>query len=130
MISHFLFLASYVLIASAADETLRAYGGKNHVWTLAELNGAPFQATATLTFPQAGVIAGNGPCNLYHGTLTVPYPWFETGPIASTRRACPDLKAEAAFFQALEAASLSEITGDTLILSDDNGVLLVFKSDG
>lgn len=110
------------------DETLRAYGGADRVWTLKELGGAQFPATATLTFPKQGEIAGQGPCNRYFGAMDVPYPWFDAGPIGSTRMACPDMAAETAFLTALESATLSEVAGDTLILSNTDGLEMVFKA--
>jgi heat shock protein HslJ len=116
------------LAACFGDETVRAYGAADKVWQLTELNGAPATAKTTLTFPEAGRIAGDAPCNSYFSAMEVPYPWFDAGPIGATKRACPELAAERAYFEALEKASLSEVLGDTLILSDDNGVLLVFKS--
>ncbi len=116
------------LTACRADETVRAYGGADQVWTLKELNGATFPTTATLTFPKAGEIAGQGPCNRYFGAMKSPYPWFDAGPIGSTRMACPNLAAETAFLSALEAATVSEVAGDTLILSNTDGLEMVFKS--
>ncbi|KEJ91010.1 META domain-containing protein [Sulfitobacter donghicola] len=121
-----LILAS--LSACRADESVRAYGGADQVWTLKELNGASFPATATLTFPKAGEIAGQGPCNRYFGALSAPYPWFKAGPIGSTRMACPNLPAETAFLKALEAATISEVAGDTLVLSNTDGLEMVFKA--
>lgn len=122
-------LLSIPLAACDSDETLHAYGAADKEWRLVELQDAPFDATATLTFPERGKLAGQGPCNSFSTTNNVPYPWFDAGPIAATRRACPDLAAESAFFTLLEAATLSEVLGDTLTLSDDSGVLLVFRSD-
>lgn len=116
------------LAACRADETVRAYGGADRVWTLKLLNGANFPARATLTFPKAGEIAGEGPCNRYFGAMKVPYPWFEAGPIGSTRMACPEMAAETAFLAALEAATLSEVAGDTLMLSNTDGLEMVFKA--
>lgn len=116
------------LTACRADETVRAYGGGDHTWTLKLLNDAAFPAKATLTFPKTGEIAGQGPCNRYFGAMNVPYPWFDTGPIGSTRMACPDLAAETVFLKALEDATLSEVLGDTLILSNTEGLQMVFKA--
>jgi heat shock protein HslJ len=125
----FLILAALSALPQCqGDETVRAYGGGDKTWRLVELNGAPFDGRATLTFPEAGQIAGEAPCNAYSATMTVPYPWFDAGPIAVTRRACPDLAAEATFLKALEGASISDVLGDTLILSDDAGPTLVFKA--
>jgi len=128
MFSHLLYAMAFVMLASETDQTVRAYAGPDSRWTLVEMQGAPFTATATMQFPQAGVITGMAPCNSYRAALTVPYPWFNSGPIAATRRACPDLAAEAAFFKALEAATLAEVRGDILILSDETDVLLIFKA--
>jgi heat shock protein HslJ len=128
MFSHLLFAAAFVTLAADRDQTVRAYQKPQTLWILTELQGAPFDAHAEMQFPQAGVITGKAPCNNYRAALTLPYPWFASGPIAATRRACPDLAAETAFFNALEAATLSEVTEDTLTLSDENTVLLVFKA--
>lgn len=128
MFAHLLYAMAFIMLASETDQTVRAYAGADSVWTLVELRGAPFTATATMEFPQAAVITGIAPCNSYRAALTVPYPWFNSGPIAATRRACPDLQSEAAFFKALEAATLSEVRDDTLILSDEDNVLLIFKA--
>lgn len=89
------------------DETLRRYGAADREWVLITLNGADFPATATIGFPARSQIAGQGPCNSYTSTNTTPYPWIEIGPIAATRRACPQLQAEAAFFDALRAARIA-----------------------
>lgn len=111
-----------------SDETVGAYGAADRVWTLTEIDGAPFSQHATLTFREDGKIAGKAPCNSYSGAMSAPYPWFETGPIAVTRMACPDLEAETAFFAALGEMTLSEVSGDTLVLSTENGREMVFKS--
>lgn len=116
------------LVACRANETVRAYGGADRVWTLKLLNGANFPARATLTFPKEGEIAGQGPCNRYFGAMKAPYPWFEAGRIGSTRMACPEMAAETAFLSALATATLSEIAGDTLILSNVDGLEMVFKA--
>ncbi|WP_299025300.1 META domain-containing protein [uncultured Sulfitobacter sp.] len=120
-------LAALALSACRADETVRAYGGADRIWTLKELGGAVFPATATLRFPKEGEISGQGPCNRYFGAMTAPYPWFDAGPIGSTRIACPEMAAETAFLRALEAATLSEVAGDVLILSNTEGLQMVFK---
>jgi heat shock protein HslJ len=58
--------------------------------------------------------------------MAAPYPWFEAGDIAVTRRACPDLAAETAFFDALADMTLAEVAGDALILSTPDGREMVF----
>ena len=120
--------ATLLLLATACsgDETVRAYGAADRVWTLASLDGQPFAATATLTFPEPGQIAGQAPCNRYSGAMKAPYPWFDAGPLAATRMACPDLQAETAFFAALDAMTQAEVLDDTLVLSTDDGREMVF----
>lgn len=124
------FLALIALIACRQDETLTAYGAADKVWRLVEVNNQPYTAQVTLTFPEPGKLAGKAPCNNYFGAQTVPYPWFKAQDIGATKRSCPELAEEATYFEFLRAASLSEVLGDTLILSNDTGLSLVFKADG
>jgi len=114
--------------ACQADETVRGYGGADKTWMLSELDGRPFPAKATLIFPEAGRIAGEAPCNAYSAEMSVPYPWFEAGPIMTTRRACPDLAAETRFLEALAAMTLSEVLENTLVLSTPDGREMVFTA--
>ncbi len=120
--------AIFGIDACQGDETARAYGAGDREWTLIEVNEVAFDARATLRFPAAGKIAGDGPCNSYVATMTVPYPWFDAGLIASTRLACPALDAEVAFLAALGQATLIEVGGDTLILSNPDGLKMVFTA--
>ena len=110
------------------DETVAGYGGVDQIWQLTEIDGAAFGATATVTFPEPGKIAGKAPCNSYTGKMDTPYPWFETGALAATRMACPDLEAETAFLTALGEMSQSEVSGDTMILTNETGREMVFKA--
>lgn len=119
-----------LLAACRGDETVAAYGGAGTVWVLQELDGSGFGSRATLTFPEAGQIKGNAPCNSYSGAMTVPYPWFETGPLAVTERACPEMAAETAFLAALQSMALSEVSGPLLVLSNEAGREMVFTAGG
>ncbi|WP_318527815.1 META domain-containing protein [Defluviimonas sp. WL0050] len=120
-----------LLLATACqgNETVAAYGAGNGSWQLTEIDGVPFPARATLSFPEPGRIAGEAPCNIYSGRMDAPYPWFEAKDLAVTRRACPDLAEETTFFEGLSAMTLSEISGDTLILSTPDGREMVFTKD-
>ncbi|PWE32535.1 META domain-containing protein [Maritimibacter sp. 55A14] len=109
------------------DETVSGYAGTDQGWILAEIDGTAFPARATLHFPEEGRIAGEAPCNSYSGTQAVPYPWFEASAIAATKRACPALDAEAAYFEALGEMTLAEVSGRLLILSNDEGRMMVFR---
>jgi heat shock protein HslJ len=127
MPSHLILALILGLTILQPDETLRSYGGGAHEWHLITLNGTEFDGTATLTFPTRNRIAGQAPCNRYNSRNAAPYPWIEIEEIAATRRACPDLQAETAYFAALKAVNVAVIDGDTLTLSDEEHPLLVFK---
>lgn len=125
-------LLSLLLSACFADETVSRYGG-DRLWTLTELDGKPFTARTTIRFGEDGKVSGQAPCNRYFGTQTAPYPWLELGPIGATKMACPDLAEEAAYFDALAAITLVEVSGDVMILSNEDGRKMVFtalQSDG
>ena len=110
------------------DESVAAYGAADQTWVLQEIDGQPFEASAMLRFPKEGKIAGNAPCNSYSGTLNAPYPWFEIMDLTATRAACAGLEAEGFYFAALIAMTQSEVSGDLLILRNDDGHEMVFKA--
>lgn len=116
--------------ACAGDETISGYADPGAIYVLAEIDGAPFPARATIAFPDEGRAAGDGPCNRWSAAQTAPYPWFGLGPVAATRRACPDLAAEGAFFEALGAMTLAEVQGPVLILSNEAGREMAFRAAG
>ncbi len=118
-----------LILGYCTDETLTGYGAEGKIFVLQSINGAPFTARATITFPEEGRISGQAPCNSYSATQDVPYPWFKTGPILSTKRACPDLAAETQFFQTLEKMTLSEVSNQFLILSTAEGDKMEFKAE-
>ncbi|WP_380054712.1 META domain-containing protein [Falsihalocynthiibacter sp. SS001] len=111
------------------DETLTGYGAADVTWSLESLNGTEFPATATLTFPNEGEISGKAPCNGFGGEQSAPYPWFKAENIISTQLACADIEAENTFFSALNSMSISEVAGDTLILSNEDGQEMVFRAN-
>ena len=115
------------LTLGCGDETISGYADRTAVYNLIELGGAPFTATATIAFPEPGRAAGEGPCNTWFASQSAPYPWIEFGPIGATRRACPELEAEARFFEALSQVSLAEVLGPVLILTTEAGEELVFE---
>jgi heat shock protein HslJ len=124
-----LFLSAAVLLAGyLQDETLSGFAQRDAVYVLEEIDGAPPPGQATIRFPATGAVTGEGPCNRYSAAQTAPYPWFAIGPIAATRRACPDLAFEAVFFEALTEMSLADALGPVLILSNDAGREMVFRA--
>ena len=122
-------LIALVALTACKDETISGYSTEGATWVLNSIDGVPFTASATISFPEAGKIVGQAPCNRYFGEQTVPYPWFSAQKIGNTKRACPDLPAETEFFNALKDMTLSESVEGTLILSNDTGREMVFKAE-
>lgn len=120
-----LLTALLILPACFQDETVAGYAGG--LWQLTERDGIPVTAAITLDLSDPGQISGTAPCNRYSATQTAPYPWVEIGPIATTRRACPDLQAEQAYLALLSRMTLAEVSGPVLILSNDMGETLSFR---
>ncbi len=116
------------LLNCRGDQTVANYGGSDTKWQLISIDGKPFTARATLQFGEAGAISGEAPCNTYFATQTAPYPWFSIENVGSTRRACPELDQEVAYFAALTEMTLSEVAGKTLILSNDAGRELLYNA--
>ena len=112
-----------------ADETVSGYADPAASYRLVEIEGQAFAARATITFPEEGRVAGEAPCNRWSAVQAVPYPWFELGPIAATKRACSALEDEGRFFAMLSAMTLAEVQGPVLILSDDDGREMVFEAE-
>ncbi len=115
-------------LAGCRDESVAGYGALGTDWRLIEIDRKPVTAPVTLRFSDKGAITGEAPCNSYFGTQTAPYPWFSLKDVAATRRACPALDQETAYLQALTSMTLSEVAGDTLILSNEAGREMVFKA--
>ena len=116
-----------LLTLGCGDETISGYADRSAVYSLIEIDGAPFNATATISFTEPGRAAGEGPCNTWFASQSAPYPWIELGPIGATRRACPELEAEARYFEALSNVSQAEVLGPILILTTEDGAELVFE---
>lgn len=121
-------LAAGLTLMGCADETLSGYGADGRVFSLTSMNGAAFAASATIGFTQAHRIEGQGPCNYYFGAQTAPYPWFSLDGVGATEMACSELAIETQFFEALQRMTISEIAGDTLILSNEAGEQMVFAA--
>lgn len=117
-----------LLGACLKDESISGYAVPEAVYVLQDLDGAAFGSAATLQFPAKGQATGKGPCNGFRATQTLPYPWIEIRDVVATKRACPDLAAETAYFAALQEMSLAEVLGPVLILTNDTGREMVFRA--
>ena len=112
----------------AGDETISGYVDPETQWQLRQMDDHPQVTQATVQFPKKGQVVGSGPCNTFSARQTAPYPWIDISVLASTRRACPQLADEQKYFSTLGAMTLAEVSGDILILSNDEGQTLVFQA--
>ncbi len=119
--------AASLLLAACGDETVTGFADTT-LFVLSTIDGRAFEASATLDIATSGQISGTGPCNSYRATQSAPYPWVDIGPIAATRRACPDLDTEQQFFETLSQMTNVEVLGDVLILRNDAGAEMVFEA--
>lgn len=120
-------ITALALLATCTDESLTGYGTGRYI--LHEIDGTAYSAKAVLELGEDGAISGEAPCNLFSGALQSPYPWFEVGPLAVTRRACPQMREEQVFFASLEEMTLAEVSEGVLILSNEAGREMVFHRE-
>jgi heat shock protein HslJ len=117
-----------LVFLGCSDETISGYADPAAIYRLEELNGVAVASEAAVRFPEEGRVEGVAPCNSWSATQTAPYPWIELGPIAATRRACPELDFENHFFDQLSSVTLAEVSGPVLVLTGD-GVEMVFRAE-
>jgi heat shock protein HslJ len=80
-------------------------------WQLEDLNGvAADHGQATLTFPEAGKVAGNGSCNRFFGSAEINGDVIKLSALGSTRMACPEavMNQESKYLEALQVAERFE----------------------
>jgi len=103
-------------------------------WILRTVDGQAVTARATLTFEAGGRFGGSAACNSYGGDVGVFDDFtIDFAPPFSTRRACPQLSEEQAYFAALGTATdfRPGREGDTLALLGAGGMpVATFVRDG
>lgn len=81
-------------------------------WNLVDLVGSGVidHSTATLTFPEAGKIAGNDSCNNFFGNVEISGDAIKLTPLGATRMACSEavMNQETKYVEALHAAERFE----------------------
>jgi len=81
-----------------------------------------------ITFEQNGKLGGLAGCNSYWGTYTTEGNALSIGAVGSSELSCAEpagiMKQEKAYLQALQAAAIFKIEGDTLELRSGDGSLL------
>lgn len=90
-------------------------------WRLEDLGGAGVldRVPATLSFPEAGRVAGNGSCNRFFGSYTLVQDRIAFGQMGMTRMACAGAvgEQENRYMAALQKAQRVQVQGSTLTLS-------------
>lgn len=94
---------------------------------LVEWDGTAMDAAITLTEFGQSAIAGNAPCNRFFGQITqLAGDQIAIGPLAATKRACPDLALEQKFLTALQSMTRISRAEGTIVLGSDEGASMVF----
>jgi len=80
-----------------------------------------------LTFVSTGEVSGTGGCNAFRGKASITADTARFGPLASTRRMCPEgtMRGEDRFFKALDGTRSARIENDQLVLIDASGAVLL-----
>jgi heat shock protein HslJ len=89
-------------------------------WLLEDLAGTAVVhgVQATLAFPDAGKVSGNGSCNRFFGSVEISGNIIKFGPLGSTRMACPEpvMDQESKYLAALQDAERFERTDTHLLI--------------
>ena len=109
-------------VKRAATESGGATGGLVGTrWRLEDLAGAGVVdgAEATLEFPEAGKVGGNGSCNRFSGTVVISGDSLSFGPLGSTRMSCAEAVGtqETTYLKALQDAERFTLEGSLLLIS-------------
>lgn len=94
-------------------------------WVLEDLagSGVVSNVRATLSFPEAGKVAGNGSCNSFFGASEIAATAIKFTGLGSTRMACPEpvMNQETKYLNALQSAERYEWK-DPYLLIYSNGL--------
>lgn len=111
---------------ASLSATLGGAQDSDTIWKLQTIDGAAYEARATLTFPAPAQIAGTTPCNSFFGVQTRPMPGFHADRLGITQRMCMNFRQEAEFITALRDMTFSEFDGNRLVLRNEEGREMVF----
>ncbi len=95
-------------------------------WRAVRISSEPTEVEATVAFGADGAVSGNSGCNRFMGRLNNDAGVIAFGPLAATRKACPEaeMRTEANLLAALEEARRFVATQLVLALLDEDGVIL------
>lgn len=97
-------------------------------WHLVGLEGQAVDWAATLRI-DGDKLSGQAPCNRWFGTTTAALPAVSIQGIGATKMACPDLAAESAYFETLQAMQRVELDQGHLFLIGPEGRIMEFAKD-
>ena len=87
--------------------------------------GLPEGGDQFVGFKTGGEVAGNGGCNRFFGKYILVGGELKIGPLASTKKACPNLQDEQKFLSALKDTRAMTATHLKLTLLDENGATIM-----
>jgi heat shock protein HslJ len=112
------FAISLSLAACAGQPAAPSLTGTE--WRLEALGDSAVmdRSQATLTFPEAGRVAGNGSCNRFFGSVRITQGHIGFDQMGSTKMACmgPANEQEVRYLSALQKAERYEVQGRTLLI--------------
>jgi heat shock protein HslJ len=116
---------SFLTVALVVGSTGLAMAGDltGAHWRPSEIKSSELPAETPLYLEfKDGQVTGYGGCNRFFAGYAISGDAIKIGPLASTRKGCPDtFDLEIAFFTALQAAKSFQQTEDGLVLFDAGG---------
>jgi heat shock protein HslJ len=125
-------LLAYACVAGN-DQAARAMAEFDLVgthWWVEDIDGGGVidRSHTTISFVEAGSVAGDTGCNRWSGAFTRDGQSLSFGPLAGTRRACAPalMDQESRFYQAMAKVVRWEVAGSGLLqLLDENGETVI-----
>jgi len=112
--------ATVAAAAAGAAGKLETFNLVGTEWQLEDLAGSGVVegGRATLAFPAADKVSGNGSCNRFSGPLQIKGTEIRLGPLESTRMACPEaaMNQETKYLADLQAAERYEWNSPYLLI--------------
>lgn len=127
---------SFLLMMSCSSSNVPKQSAKtnfeNTKWILFQMDGKEF-SSENQTYIQFNSIDskvnGSAACNNFFGTYKKNGSSLTFNPLASTKKACPEMEKETSFMNTLQNTAYFKIKGNVMTITDSNGkVILVFKT--